>query len=124
VLIRQYRTAIDRAILEIPAGKLDVAGEPPEECAHREMEEEVGLAAEHLEELIRYYTSPGFTDESIIIYLATGTTPVPMNRIGPEEQAAEIVRVPLSEIPQLLPSIEDSKTLIGLQALLLRGREM
>lgn len=124
VLIRQYRTAVDRAVLELPAGKLDVPGESPEQCAHRELAEEVGLAAGRLEELIRYYTSPGFTDEQVIIYVATDPTPVPMNRMGPEEQAAEVVRVPLTEIPELLASIEDSKTLIGLQALLLRNRGM
>lgn len=120
VLIRQYRTALDRAVLELPAGKLDVPGEDPEECARRELAEEVGLAAGKLEELVYYYTSPGFTDESVIVYLATDLTEVEMNRMGPEEQSAQIVRVNVDEIADLLPEIEDSKTVIGLQALLLR----
>jgi ADP-ribose pyrophosphatase len=120
VLFRQYRTALDRAILEIPAGKRDVVGEDPQECARRELAEEVGLAAGELEELVRYYTSPGFTDEELIIYLATDLSEVDMNRVGPEERAAEIVRVPIDEIAAALPEIEDSKTVIGLQALLLR----
>jgi ADP-ribose pyrophosphatase len=120
VLFRQYRTAIDRAVLEIPAGKLDVPGEAPEDCARRELAEEIGLAARELEQIAHYYTSPGFADEDVTVYLATGLTEVEMNRMGPEEQAAEIVRVPIAELPALLPSIEDSKTVIGLQALLLR----
>jgi 8-oxo-dGTP pyrophosphatase MutT (NUDIX family) len=120
VLIRQYRTALDRAVLEIPAGKLDVPGEDPEQCARRELAEEVGLAPGRLEQIVHYYTSPGFTDEDILIYLATDLTPVAMNPIGPEEKAAEVVRVPVGEVAGLLSSIEDSKTVIGLQALLLR----
>lgn len=120
VLIRQYRTALDRAVLEIPAGKLDVPGESREDCARRELAEETGLAAGRIEEFVRYYTSPGFTDEEVTIYLALDLTEVEMNRVGPEERAAEIVRVPIADLPGLLPSIEDSKTVIGLQALLLR----
>ena len=120
VLFRQYRTAIDRAVLEIPAGKLDVPGEPKEDCARRELVEEVGLAAGRLEQISHYYTSPGFADEDVTIYLATELTPAAMNPVGPEEKAAEIVRVPIADLPELLPSIEDSKTVIGIQALLLR----
>jgi ADP-ribose diphosphatase len=120
VLFRQYRTAIDRAVLEIPAGKLDVPGEAPEQCARRELAEETGLGAGLIEEISHYYTSPGFTDEDVTIYLATELTEVEMNRVGPEERAAEIVRVPIADLPGLLPSLEDSKTIIGLQALLLR----
>lgn len=119
VLIRQYRTPLDRALLELPAGKLDVPGEEPRVAAARELAEEVGLVAANLELIAHYHTSPGYSDEFVIIYLATDLTPVEMNRIGPEEEAAEIVRVPIEDIPQMLPSIEDSKTVIGLQALLL-----
>ncbi len=120
VLIRQYRTALDREILELPAGKLDVPGEDPAVAAGRELAEEVGFAAGTIEKLIHYCASPGFSDEDVIVYLATDLTAVPMNRIGPEEEAAEVVRVPIADIPQLLPAIEDAKTVIGLQALLLR----
>ncbi len=121
VLFRQYRTALERAILEIPAGKLDVPGEEAEQCARRELAEEVGLAAGKLERLVHYYTSPGFTDEELTIFLATDLSEVEMNRVGPEERAAEIVRVPIGEIAAMLPEIEDSKTVIGLQALLLHN---
>ena len=119
VLIRQYRTPLDRALLELPAGKLDVPGEEPRVAAARELAEEVGLVAGNMELISHYHTSPGYADEFVLIYLATDLTPVEMNRIGPEEEAAEIVRVPIEDIPQMLPSIEDSKTVIGLQALLL-----
>jgi ADP-ribose pyrophosphatase len=124
VLIRQYRTALDHALLEIPAGKLDVPGEDPQDCARRELAEEVGLAAGKLEEMLRYHTSAGFTDEELIIYLASDVHAVEMNRVGPEEKAAEVVRVPISEVAVLLPEIDDSKTVIALQALLLRRAGM
>lgn len=120
VLIRQYRTALDRAILELPAGKLDIPGEDPVAAAGRELAEEVGFAAGRIEKLIHYQASPGFSDEDVIVYLATDLTAVPMNRIGPEEEAAEVVRVPIADIPELLATIEDAKTVIGLQAFLLR----
>ncbi len=119
VLIRQYRTPLDKALLELPAGKLDVPGEEPRAAAARELAEEVGFAAGNLELMSHYHTSPGYSDEFVIIYLATDLRAVEMNRIGPEEEAAEIVRVPIDDIAQLLPSIDDSKTVIGLQALLL-----
>lgn len=119
VMIRQYRTPLDRAILELPAGKLDVPGEEPRAAAARELAEETGFVAGNLELISRYFTSPGYSDEFVIIYLATDLKAVDMNRIGPEEEAAEIVRVPIKDIPQILPSVEDSKTVIGLQALLL-----
>ena len=121
VLIRQYRTPLDKAIIELPAGKLDVPGEDPRAAAERELAEEVGYTAGNLEQIAYYYTSPGYSDEFVIIYLATELEEVPMNRIGPEEEAAEVIRVPLDEVDLLLPTIEDSKTVVGLQALLLSG---
>lgn len=119
ILIRQYRTALDRAVLELPAGKLDVPGEPRIETARRELAEEAGFAAGSIEVLVHYYTSPGFTDEEMTIFIASDLSEVETNPMGPEEEAAEIVRVPIAQIPALLGEIEDSKTVIGLQALLL-----
>lgn len=119
VLIRQYRTPLEREILELPAGKLDVPGEHPKAAAGRELAEEVGFRAGRIEELVHYHASPGYSDEYVTVYVATDLTPVAMQRIGPEEEAAEIVRVPIASIPELLPQIEDAKTVIGLQALLL-----
>ena len=72
-LVRQPREPIGVPdLLEVPAGKLDEEGESPLETAKRELEEEIGKAAEHWEHLRTYWSSPGFTDEQIHVYLATG----------------------------------------------------
>lgn len=73
VLLRQYRHAAGRTLWEIPAGKLAV-GEPPEVCALRELEEEAGIRAAKLHRLTTLYTTPGFTDEVIHLFVATGLT--------------------------------------------------
>jgi len=70
VLERQFRAALGRELLEIPAGKLDVEGEDPAAAAARELAEEVGLAATTWTRLGSFYNSPGFTDEHSITYLA------------------------------------------------------
>jgi 8-oxo-dGTP pyrophosphatase MutT (NUDIX family) len=119
ILIRQYRTPLDRPILELPAGKLDIPGEDPLEAARRELAEEAGYVAGHLELLAQFYTSPGFVDEQLTVYLASDLQPTELSPMGPEEAAAELVRVPLADIPAMLPEIEDAKTLVGLMGLLL-----
>lgn len=73
-LLRQYRYAAGGYVWEVPAGKLD-AGEPPERCALRELEEETGLKAGRLERLTTIYTTPGFTDEVIHLFLARDLEP-------------------------------------------------
>jgi ADP-ribose pyrophosphatase len=73
ILIQQYRWAAEDVMWEIPAGTLD-AGEAPERCAHRELREEAGVTAAHLHHLTTIYTTPGFTDELIHLYAATGLT--------------------------------------------------
>ena len=70
LLVRQYRGPVDQALLELPAGKLDVAGEAPEHCAARELNEEVGMKAERFTELGHFYNSPGFCDELTVCFLA------------------------------------------------------
>ena len=77
VLVRQYRAAVDLEVLEIPAGKRDVAGEDPALTARRELVEEVGLEAGTLEELAEFYNSIGFSDEHSHVYLATDLRPYP-----------------------------------------------
>src|ERR1035441_3728558 len=72
LLVRQYRGPVDRALLELPAGKLDVPGEPPELCAARELNEEVGAEADKFTELGRFFNSPGFCDELTTCFLAEG----------------------------------------------------
>ena len=73
VLIRQFRHAAEGFIREIPAGRLD-PGETPEACAHRELREETGLSAKRLDRLTTILTTPGFTDERIHLFAATGLT--------------------------------------------------
>jgi ADP-ribose pyrophosphatase len=76
VLIRQYRYAVDEWVWEIPAGRLD-PGETPEQGARREVEEEVGLHAGHLEPISVFYTTPGFCDKAMTLFRATGLRNVP-----------------------------------------------
>lgn len=122
LLIEQYRAPVDETILELPAGKLDVAGEDPAAAAVRELEEEVGYTAGRVEHLMSFYTGPGFTDELIHLYVGTDLEPVPIRPHGVEEEAARVVRVPLDEVPLLLAAgrVKDAKTIAGLQAVLLR----
>lgn len=115
VLVRQYRPAIDRWILEIPAGTRDVADEAEERTARRELAEEVGYAATHLTLLTRCAITPGFCDEFSSLYLATGLTPVPLGRQGIEEQYMRIEEVDLSRFDALVDdgTIIDAQTMLG-----------
>jgi ADP-ribose pyrophosphatase len=83
LLIHQFRHAADGLLWEIPAGTLET-GEPPEECAHRELVEEAGMEAAKLTRLTTIYTTPGFTDERIHLYMATGLTPAALAREADE----------------------------------------
>jgi ADP-ribose pyrophosphatase len=116
VLVRQYRAALDQAILELPAGKLDVDGEDPVVCAQRELAEEVGLAAAEWELLAAFHHSPGFCDELGRVYLARGLTEVPDSRQGIEEETMTIERWPVADAPALVAdgTVHDAKTVIGL----------
>jgi 8-oxo-dGTP pyrophosphatase MutT (NUDIX family) len=117
-LVRQPREAIMRDdVLEIPAGRLDVPGEPPEEAARRELAEELGLAAEQWSHTMTYYTSAGFTNEEVHLYLATGLHQVQKPETE-EDERIEIVRWPLADLDGAIDACVDAKTLIGL--LLLR----
>ena len=113
-LVRQPREAVgDPALLELPAGKLDVEGESRLECAKRELEEEVGVRAEEWTERKRFFTSPGFAEEEVTIFEATGLSEVEDFEPDPEERI-EIVRWPLAEIDDAIEACHDSKSLIGL----------
>jgi 8-oxo-dGTP pyrophosphatase MutT (NUDIX family) len=116
LLVRQYRAAIDRDLLEIPAGKRDVTDEPPELTAHRELAEEVGRRAGRMELLTTFYNSPGFCDEYSYCYLARDLTEVPIEAHSPEEAAMTIERVPLGDALAMIQrgDIVDAKTIIGL----------
>lgn len=116
VMIRQYRAALDDLLLEIPAGKRDLEGEPPERTAARELAEEVGLAAGELAPLAEFHNSPGFSNEHSIVYLARDLRPVPHERQGVEEVHLEVVHVPFAEVVGRISAgeIRDAKSIIGL----------
>lgn len=119
-VIRQYRAAVDTAVLELPAGKLDVAGEAPEATAVRESIEEIGMRPDRVTLLHRCWISPGFTDEFTWIYLAEGLTTVPADPQGAEEIHAEQIALTIDEVRVLVDegSVRDATTLIGFMALL------
>jgi 8-oxo-dGTP pyrophosphatase MutT (NUDIX family) len=121
-LIEQYRHATGRRILELPAGKLDVAGEPPDQTARRECVEEVGLDPGSLTLVHGCFASPGFTDEYSLIYLAEDLAPAEANPQGMEEEGSRIVWMTAAEAANALggDGFEDSKTIVGIAALLAR----
>jgi ADP-ribose pyrophosphatase len=116
VLVRQYRAAVDRELLEIPAGKLDVGGEEPEATARRELEEEVGIKAGRLEKLAEFFNSPGFSDEHSVVFMARDLERCDTSLQGVEEQHMTVEEVTLDQVPELISSGEilDAKTIIGL----------
>jgi ADP-ribose pyrophosphatase len=116
VFVRQYRGPFDRFVLEIPAGMRDIADEPLEITASRELAEEVGLAAGRLEHLTEFYPSAGMNDSTLHLYLATDLAPVPREAHGPEESHMEVLRISLDEALEMVTNgeIQDAKTVIGL----------
>jgi 8-oxo-dGDP phosphatase len=115
-LVRQYRAALDADLWEVPAGLRDVDGESAATTAQRELAEEAGLRAERLDHLVTFHNSPGFSDEAVVVYEATGLTEVPDDRQGIEEQHMLVERMPLSEALVMVDDgrITDAKTVIAL----------
>ena len=113
LLIRQYRYAADGFLYEVPAGRLD-AGESPEDCARRELREETGYPAERVERLFTMFTTPGFTDEKIHLFLATGLTLGESKREA--DEFLELVPTRLSQALSMVErgEITDSKTALTL----------
>ena len=116
VLVRQYRYAAGKPLLEIPAGTLE-EGEDPLECARRELIEETGYEASELTAILSCYMAPGYSDEVIHFYEARGLREVGMS---PEED--ESIEVEVSEIGEIIRMIEeniieDAKTIIGIRCL-------
>jgi ADP-ribose pyrophosphatase len=110
-LVRQVREPVGGPVLELPAGLLET-GESPLECARRELREETGLHGGEWVEVASAYTTPGFCDERMHLFVATG---LEQGEASPEEsEDLELVRVPADELPSLLAELEDMKTLAGL----------
>lgn len=113
-LVRQHRVVVGQVTLEIPAGKLDHAGEDPLDCARRELTEETGLVAERVELLTPMVTTPGFCTERVSIYLATGLTQAAAH--PDDDEFLNVVRMPLREAVTRVMSgeLNDGKTALGL----------
>ncbi len=115
-LVRQPREPVnEQEVLELPAGKLDVEGEEPLATAKRELAEEIGKAAATWEHLSTFFTSPGFTDEVVHVYLATGLSD--RSAEVEEDERIDIVTYPLDQLDALIDEARDSKTLVGLYEL-------
>ena len=113
MLIRQYRYAAERYLYEVPAGRLE-KNEPPDECARRELREETGCEAERVEHLVTIYTTPGFTDERIHLFMAVG-----LNRGETAHEADEFIEVETMALSRALSLVErgeiqDAKTALAL----------
>jgi ADP-ribose pyrophosphatase len=114
-LTRQPREAAGVvASLEVPAGKLDVPGESPLECARRELAEETGKLAETWEEICSFLTSPGFSDERVWLYLAADLRDAGGDAQPDEDERIEIVQWPLDRLDEAIANCADSKSLIAL----------
>jgi 8-oxo-dGTP pyrophosphatase MutT (NUDIX family) len=112
-LVRQPREAVGEPdLLEIPAGRLDVDGEQPLGAAQRELAEEIGRGARGWEPILTYYSSAGFTDEQIHLFLATDLYEATAH--SGEDERIEIVRWPLDGLAAAIDQCRDAKTLIGL----------
>jgi ADP-ribose pyrophosphatase len=116
VMVRQYRAAIGTDLLEIPAGKRDIADEPPELTAERELVEEVGLRPRALELLTAFHNSAGFCDEYCYVFLATDFDDATAEAHGEEEIYMSVERVPLEDVPAMIADgrLSDAKSIIGI----------
>lgn len=121
ILVRQYRSAVDSRMWEIPAGLRDVDGEPPIETAQRELIEEIGMRAGSLELISAVHNSVGFCDEQIHIFMGRQLSETRRELTdSPEELEMDIVRMPLTEAEAMISTgeITDAKTVIGIMAAL------
>ena len=124
VLVRQYRKALDKVIVEIPAGKLE-KGEEPLASAKRELEEETGYKADKLDFIVSFYTSPGFADEIIHLYI---TDTLEKGQLAPDEdEFLDVLEVNLEEAEEMVENqtIHDAKTVFAVQYMKLKelGKE-
>jgi ADP-ribose pyrophosphatase len=113
LLVRQYRYALGKELLEIPAGGID-GDEEPEEAVRREMQEETGYLPGKVERLGGFYSTPGFCNEYLYLYLATDLTPSRL--LAEDTEGITVIPTPLKEVPGLIESgsICDVKSIAGL----------
>lgn len=113
-MVKQFRKPLDITTLELPAGKLDSVGEDPRLCAERELMEETGLRAESLEHLISIHTTPGFCNEVIHMYTATGLNQG--EACTDEDEFLDVEKIHISELVNMVleHKITDAKTIIGI----------
>lgn len=114
-LTRQPREVVrEPASLEVPAGKLDIPGEPPLDAAKRELVEEIGKTAGNWREIFSFWPSPGFINERLHLYLATDLSDVDGGAQPEDDEFIQIVPWPLSDLDGAIAACHDAKTLIAL----------
>ncbi|MTI48177.1 NUDIX hydrolase [Sporosalibacterium faouarense] len=116
VLVKQYRKAVESELLEIPAGKVEI-GENPVTCAVRELKEETGYSAKEIQFLFEFYTSPGFSNEKLHLFLAKGLSE---GEAEPEnDEYIEVCKIKLESLVEMINNGEllDSKTVVGVLTL-------
>lgn len=122
IMVRQFRKALEKEIIEIPAGKLEL-GEAPEVTATRELEEETGYTTKQLQYVQSFYTSPGFADEIIYLYYTDQLEPMIDEAELDEDEFVEVMEVSLDEAETFMKEekIHDAKTVFALMFLKLKG---
>lgn len=122
VMVKQYRKAMDRVLVEIPAGKLE-KGEEPIVTAKRELEEETGYTCKELKHIISFYTSPGFADELVHLYTAEKLEVMETKASLDEDEFVEVIETSIEEALQMIQTNEiyDAKTAYAVQYLQLRS---
>ncbi|MEH6943028.1 NUDIX hydrolase [Bacillus sp. JJ722] len=118
VMVEQYRKALERSIIEIPAGKLEL-GEEPVVTAIRELEEETGYVSESMEHIVSFYTSPGFADELLHVFVAKGLKKKEDAASCDEDEFVEVLEIDLEEAQTYIKEqkIYDAKTVYAVQYL-------
>lgn len=113
VLVKQYRKAVEKELWEIPAGKIEI-GETPKECAIRELREETGYSADSMKLIHKFYTSAGFSNQKVYIFLAENLTQGEQD--FDEDEILEVHEIDKNEVYNMIArnEIEDAKTSIGM----------